>query len=118
MYPHYLFLDFDGVLHPGNKPGLVFTQAQLLEQALAGSTCQLIISSSWRFHYPLEELKQMLPDGLAHRVVGRTGPALAVKHARYQEMPWSIAQSACPYIASFFICNLGFSLLKLSLLQH
>jgi hypothetical protein len=23
MYPHYLFLDFDGVLHPGNKPGLV-----------------------------------------------------------------------------------------------
>jgi hypothetical protein len=34
----------------------------------------------------LEELKQMLPDGLAHRVVGRTGPALAVKHARYQEI--------------------------------
>jgi hypothetical protein len=28
----------------------------------------------------------MLLDGLAHRVVGRTGPALAVKHARYQEI--------------------------------
>ena len=58
----------------------------LPEPALAGSTCQLIISSSWRFHYPLEELRQMLLDGLAHRVVGRTGPALAVKHARYQEL--------------------------------
>jgi len=86
MYPKYLFLDFDGVLHSATRPGVVFTQVQLLEQALAGSTCQLIISSSWRFHYPLEELKQMLPDGLAHRVVGRTGPALAVKHARYQEI--------------------------------
>jgi hypothetical protein len=53
---------------------------------LAGSTCQLIISSSWRFHYPLEELRQMPLDCLAHRVVGRTGPALAVKHARYQEL--------------------------------
>jgi len=53
---------------------------------LVGSTCQLIISSSWRFHYPLEELRQMPLDGLAHRVVGRTGPALAVKHARYQEI--------------------------------
>jgi len=86
MYPHYLFLYFDGVLHPANKPGAVFTQVQLLEQALADSRCQLIISSSWRFHYPLEELKQMLPESLAHRVVGRTGPALAVKHARYQEI--------------------------------
>ena len=34
----------------------------------------------------MEKLKQMLPDGLAHRVVGRTGPALVVKHARYQEI--------------------------------
>jgi hypothetical protein len=58
----------------------------LPELALAGSTCQLIISSSWRFHYPLEELKQMLTDGLVHRMVGRTGPALAVKHALYQEI--------------------------------
>jgi hypothetical protein len=58
----------------------------LPEPALAGSTYQLIISSSWRFHYPLEELRQMPLDGLAHRVVGRTGPALAVKHARYQEL--------------------------------
>ena len=86
MYPHYLFLDFDGVLHPANKPGAAFTQVQLLEQALAGSTCQLIISSSWRFHYPLEGLKQMLTDGLVHRMVDKTGPALAVKHARYQEI--------------------------------
>jgi hypothetical protein len=86
MYPKYLFLDFDGVLHSANQPGVVFTQVQLLEQALAGSTCQLIISSSWRFHYPLEEIKQMLPESLAQRVVGRTGPALAVKHARYQEI--------------------------------
>ena len=86
MYPKYLFLDFDGVLHSANQPGTVFTQVQLLEQALAGSPCQLVISSSWRFHHSLDELKQRLPVSLADRVVGTTGPALALKHARYQEI--------------------------------
>jgi hypothetical protein len=86
MYPKYLFLDFDGVLHSANQPGVVFTNVQLLEQALAGSPCQLVISSSWRFHHSLDELKQRLPVSLADRVVGTTGPALALKHARYQEI--------------------------------
>jgi len=86
MYPKYLFLDFDGVLHSATRPGVVFTNVQLLEQALAGSPCQLVISSSWRFHHSLDELKQRLPVSLADRVVGTTGPALALKHARYQEI--------------------------------
>ena len=86
MYPKYLFLDFDGVLHSANQPGVEFTNVQLLEQALAGSPCQLVISSSWRFHHSLDELKQRLPVSLADRVVGTTGPALALKHARYQEI--------------------------------
>ena len=74
------------MLHPANMPGVVFTQVQLLKQAFAGRSRKLIISSSWRLHYPLEELKQRLPEGLVHRVVSRTGPALAVKHAHYQEI--------------------------------
>ena len=96
MYPHYLFLDFDGVLHSATRPGVVFTQVQLLEQALAGSRCQLIISSSWRFHYSLDELKKRLPDSLAEWVVGTTGPALAVKHPRYQEIKAYLDQRGKP----------------------
>ena len=96
MYPKYLFLDFDGVLHSATRPGGLFTHVKLLEQALAGSNCQLIISSSWRFHFSLDELKKRLPDSLAERVVGTTGPALAVKHPRYQEIKAYLDQRGKP----------------------
>ena len=82
-----LFLDFDGVLHPSLQ-GIkgYFTRAPLLSDALDGLACDIVISSSWRFHFPPDELPGYLMPLLRERVVGFTGPAVVGRHARYMEI--------------------------------
>ncbi len=85
--PALLFLDFDGVLHPGSgAPGDVFGQAPALEAALAPWRCDSVISSSWRFHAPVQAILQQLPQGLSRRVVSCTGPAHVGRWPRYHEI--------------------------------
>lgn len=69
-----LFLDFDGVLHPAWGNSLPeFVHVRALAQALEGRSCEIVISSTWREHYPLARLKQFLLPELAGRVIGVTG---------------------------------------------
>jgi hypothetical protein len=58
-----LYLDFDGVLHPTTGKDL-FCRMHLLEKALTCKDCQIIISSSWRFHHPFEYLLGLFPESL------------------------------------------------------
>jgi hypothetical protein len=82
-----LFLDFDGVLHPNfHPPHEAFNLAPLLAEALAGSSVQIIISSSWRFDCSLSELQGLLPKVLAERVVGTTGAPFEGEFARWNEI--------------------------------
>ena len=82
-----LFLDFDGVLHPGSgQEGNAFSCASLLDQALERSEVDIVISSSWRFHASLEHIVGWLPQGLSRRVVGVTGDAFIGRWARHQEI--------------------------------
>lgn len=82
-----LFLDFDGVLHPTHFVMQdAFSNAGALDTMLTGHDVGIVISSSWRFTYSIEELRRKLPDGIAKRVVGVTGEAVIGKHARYQEI--------------------------------
>ena len=72
MKSKYLFLDFDGVLHPDRyslsnydpdrvfRSNEVFSQAPVLAGLITEFPCQIIISSSWRFTYNLEEMKEKL----------------------------------------------------------
>ena len=83
-----LFLDFDGVLHPattGNKSGL-FSRSFILEEAIKGLECEVVISSSWRFHTKHSDLLSNLSPALASKVTGSTGEPHIGKHARYQEI--------------------------------
>ena len=68
-----LFLDFDGVLHSmsgyRNEP---FCRLPLLEEVLVNADVDIVISSSWRFQYSLDELKGKLSQ-LGPKVVGTTG---------------------------------------------
>ena len=83
-----LFLDFDGVLHPTsvteNTP--LFCREHALQDALAGNECAIVISSSWRHHYPAGELLTRLSPATRERVVGFTGEAYIGKWPRYQEI--------------------------------
>ena len=98
MKNKYLFLDFDGVLHPDRyslsnydpdrvfRNNEIFSQAPILAALLTEYPCQVIISSSWRFTHSLDEMKEKLPKGIAKNVAGVTGDAYIGPHPRYNEI--------------------------------
>jgi hypothetical protein len=82
-----LYLDFDGVLHPGHAlPGERFSEQATLVDAIANFEINIVISSSWRFQYTLAKLKSLLHPSLGRRIVGVTGEALVGSHARWREI--------------------------------
>lgn len=70
----YLFLDFDGVLHPDRASvDLYFCRLALLEPWLRQRpTIDVVISSSWREVHPLDELREFFSEDLRPRVISST----------------------------------------------
>ena len=82
-----LFLDFDGVLHPSMCDIKKYlSHAPLLAALITEYPCQIVISSSWRFQYTLEEIKKMLPKAISQQVIGMTGEAYPGAYQRYNEI--------------------------------
>jgi len=82
-----LFLDFDGVLHPTSaQPEEFFSRAWLLEDALAGAACGIVISSSWRHHHSFPDVVDRLPRTLQPLVIGSTGEPHVGAWPRYNEI--------------------------------
>lgn len=79
-----LFIDFDGVLHPaGSGVDLLFVRRGEIWSLLeALPELDVVISSSWRDAYPVDEILDMICHGggehLAHRILGTT-PCVAVR---------------------------------------
>ena len=87
MNKQTLFLDFDGVLHPTlAEPAALFIHGSRLVEALRPYPVNIVISSSWRFHFSKEEYLAKLPAELAGQVVGATGEAHVGKFARWHEI--------------------------------
>ena len=78
-----VFLDFDGVTHPELcRSDQMFTCLPLIEEVLRQhERAELVISSSWREHHPLSELREFFAEDIAPRVVGTT-PVAPEKRAR------------------------------------
>jgi hypothetical protein len=75
-----LFLDFDGVLHPDpcHRREQLFCQLPLLESVLrAVPSVEIVISSTWRLQYLLEQLQQLFSPDIGPRIIGVT-PVLEV----------------------------------------
>ena len=84
-----IFLDFDGVLHPNFcQEEHYFSRTGYLMAALYGfkDDVEVIISSSWRFHWSADVLLQKLPASLAPLVVGFTPEVDPGRHQRYREI--------------------------------
>lgn len=96
-----LFLDFDGVLHPTLPlPEKRFALALDLAAALRGFDCDLVVSSSWRFQLPYDQLRKLLPTELSERLVGMTGEAVVGRYARHREiLNWLHANGTCDWRA-------------------
>jgi hypothetical protein len=87
--PHYaawIFLDFDGVLHPGLAGTLCYRdrlEAFLAQHPYVG----VVLSTSWRQHYPLEQLRLMFASEARQRIVDVTPVFPEGTHAqRYAEI--------------------------------
>ena len=87
MLAKYLYLDFDGVLHPNSfDKGQAFCLMPLLERALNGSDVRIVVSSSWRHHESKDYVKSLFPASIRSLFSGFTGEALAVRWARWNEI--------------------------------
>jgi hypothetical protein len=73
-----LFLDFDGILHPRpviGRPGEtnLFSSLHLMEDVLRQvPDVEVVISSSWRTHHSLEEMREYFSEDLRERIVDVT----------------------------------------------
>lgn len=80
-----VFLDFDGVLHPADYLNFYtingelvlandarFCWAEDLWNLIRNFDCHLVIHSSWRNSYTLDQLRDLLPTELGKRVVAVT----------------------------------------------
>lgn len=80
-----MFLDFDGVLHLAWGSSLPeFVHVRALGQALVGRQCEIVISSNWREHYSLAQLKRFLLPALAGHVIGVMGQYPPGRYVRHQ----------------------------------
>lgn len=85
-----LLIDFDGVLHKRPRPhevarhyANVFEYLDPLAAALeAFPAARIVVSSSWRLTYSVDELRAFLGP-LGPRMVGTTGPE---RETRYEEI--------------------------------
>ncbi len=84
----FLFLDFDGVLHPTTTKNFsdYFSKNELLEETFKNYECNIVISSSWRFHYSLDILKNKLPTNIKKLVIGDTGDPYIGQFSRFNEI--------------------------------
>ena len=81
-----LFLDFDGVLHGMSQTSArPFERIYLLEPLVDVAPFAIVVSSSWRFHFELSEIRQRL-GRLNPLVVGTTGEAIVGRNARHREI--------------------------------
>jgi hypothetical protein len=86
MPTDYLFLDFDGVLHPTSHGSALFSQLELFEKTIQAHDCPIVISSSWRFQMDLSDLQAKFSKELRSRIIGATGDAYIGSYARFHEI--------------------------------
>jgi hypothetical protein len=72
-----LFLDFDGVLHPeggGEEENFCYLPnfASVLKEVNPERNLPIVISSLWRHHVSLEDIRGYFPDDIAGQIVGVT----------------------------------------------
>ena len=75
-------------IHPDRvfRNNEIFSQAPVLAGLMTEFPCQIVISSSWRFSYNLDEMKEKLPKAISKNVIGVTGDAYIGPYPRFNEI--------------------------------
>jgi hypothetical protein len=88
-----VFTDFDGITHAAPVPGRpgeaeLFASLHVLEGVLRQVPhAEIVISSSWREHHPLDEMREYFAQDLRDRIVGVT-PVLAGQPRQDECLAW------------------------------
>ena len=96
-----LFLDFDGVLHPDppNSSNPLWCRTELLVNWLESRPdVEVVVSSTWRHGHNLQELQNLVPPGLACRLVGCTGLVHEELYARQRECEEWMRENRDPWV--------------------
>lgn len=93
--PPWVFLDFDGVLHPNQArvEGWFCHVDALMDVLDEHPLAETIVCSSWRLHHTLQALQALVPPRLAVRIRGVTGEALPGRWQRHAEIHAFIEQA-------------------------
>jgi hypothetical protein len=68
-----LFLDFDGVLHPLERPNGTLTNLPRFEQVMRDyPAVEIVVSSAWREEHSLDVLRSFFAPDIANRIIGIT----------------------------------------------
>lgn len=89
-----LFLDFDGVTHPDRAPRERYFEAVPLIEAVlrAYPEVDIVLSTTWRTKYPIDELRHLFSHDIAERIIGMT-PNYAGERS-WPELPFERAARA------------------------
>jgi len=91
-----LFLDFDGVLHPFGIPlasPKLFSSVGLLEDFLrANEHIEVVLSTTWRISFTLEENRTHFSRDMAHRIIDQT--PLRADNSEVPDKLWSYPREA------------------------
>jgi hypothetical protein len=83
-----IFLDFDGVLHPecDGSPvpeEMAFCHLQRFESVMRDfPAVEIVISSTWRYQFPIEKLKAWFSEDIQARIIGTT-PLIEREEGKY-----------------------------------
>ena len=69
-----IFLDFDGVTHsePCPDTSKLFSKLPMIAEVLTRYDVEVVVSSSWRCVYTIDEIRNRFALGIAHLIVGVT----------------------------------------------
>ena len=74
------------MLHSTKDDSQLFERLKLLLPLIDKYVFNIVISSSWRFQFNLQDIKNFFPIVLHDKIIGMTGQALMGPHARYHEI--------------------------------
>lgn len=107
-----LFLDFDGVLHPQFEGGMVpediaFCHRHAFESVMRDfPLVQIVISSTWRLVFDLENLRNRFSADIGDRIIGATPSVestqtIGINRREVEILEWLSAneQQARPWLA-------------------
>lgn len=87
MHKKFLYLDFDGVLHPNAvTKGDLFCLLPLLSATVANRNISIVISSSWRLHESMDYFKSLFSPQVRELVIGCTEELKGDKWQRWSEI--------------------------------